>query len=95
MQRWVDSGLTAREYAAETGLNENTLAHWKWRLGTQAPRAAPRAGFVEVVAGTAAPEAAATCFELVLPQGLVLRVPPRFDAAGLRRLLTALQEART
>lgn len=32
VQRWRDSGLTAQEYAAETGLNANTLQNWGWRL---------------------------------------------------------------
>ena len=33
-ERWSDSGLTAKEFAAATGLNANTLMHWKWRLPT-------------------------------------------------------------
>lgn len=32
VQRWQDSGLTAKEYGAETGLNASTLSYWKWRL---------------------------------------------------------------
>jgi hypothetical protein len=27
VQRWADSRLTAKEFASETGVNENTLAH--------------------------------------------------------------------
>lgn len=30
--RWKDSGLTAKEFAAETGINASTLAYWRWRL---------------------------------------------------------------
>ena len=29
------SGLTAKEFAAETGLNAGTLTCWKWRLRRQ------------------------------------------------------------
>lgn len=36
VERWKDSGLTAKEYAAETGLNASTLSYWKWRLGSEA-----------------------------------------------------------
>jgi hypothetical protein len=32
VERWRESGLTAREFAAETGVNANTLANWGWRL---------------------------------------------------------------
>lgn len=45
VERWQDSGLRAKEYAAETGLNASTLSYWKWRLGTEAKGAsAPRRG---------------------------------------------------
>ncbi len=33
VERLADSGLTAKEFAAEIGVNANTLAGWKWRLG--------------------------------------------------------------
>ncbi len=36
VQRWRDSGLTAREYAAETGLNLSTLTTWSSRLTREA-----------------------------------------------------------
>src|SRR5690349_21110962 len=32
VERLADSGLTAKEYAAEIGVNANTLAGWRWRL---------------------------------------------------------------
>lgn len=35
VERWKDSGLTAKEFAAETGLNASTLSYWKWRLGAE------------------------------------------------------------
>ena len=36
VERWQDSGLTAKEYAAETGLNASTLSYWKRRLVSKA-----------------------------------------------------------
>ena len=33
VERWRDSGLSAKEYASETGLKATTLSYWKWRLG--------------------------------------------------------------
>lgn len=72
VQRWRDSGLTAREYAAETGLNLNTLTTWSSRLTreartaghsipdrrTRAGRATrpPRVAPVEFVEAVASPE---------------------------------------
>jgi len=99
VERWADSGLSAKEFAGEIGVNANTLAHWKWLLGQKpvatGPRqaTAPCTGFVEVVAplvSAEAPSPGAEPFELVLPGGLVVRVPVHFDAAALRRVVDAL-----
>jgi hypothetical protein len=35
VERWAESGLTAKEFAAETGLKASTLSFWKWRLGSE------------------------------------------------------------
>jgi transposase-like protein len=32
VQRWQDSGLTSKEFAAKLGISAATLAYWKWRL---------------------------------------------------------------
>jgi transposase len=39
VERWKVSGLTAKEFAAETGINPNTLSHWSWRLSREASTA--------------------------------------------------------
>lgn len=97
----MDSGLTAKEFAAEIGVNANTLAHWRWRLSTRTaprPRAAARStpapAFVEVVGGAGlvgATEPPSAPLELVLRGGLVVRVPASFDAAALTRLVATLE----
>ncbi len=33
VERWKDSGLTAKEFAAELGIKPRTLVFWKWQLG--------------------------------------------------------------
>ena len=33
VERWEASDLTAKEFAAELGVNPRTLSHWKWMLG--------------------------------------------------------------
>jgi len=118
VERWSDSGLTAKEFAAETGLNANTLMHWKWRLGAEARRrqrpartVVEAASFVEVTrpapvvvepvtAPPAAPPPALAParadepLEVILRDGLRIRVPVQFDPASLRRVVAALELAR-
>jgi len=97
VERWVDSGLSAKEFAAETGINANTLAHWRWRLGAEAGRTPAKAAAMPVrfVELAAAPDAAAPAFELVLAGGRTVRVPPRFDGAELARLVQVLEGVRS
>lgn len=33
---WKGSGLSAKEFAAQAGLNPSTLTYWKWRLRADA-----------------------------------------------------------
>ena len=96
VERWKDSGLTAVEFAAETGINPRTLTHWKWHLGAGARRverrttpAPTRPDFVEVVAPRVAAEMAEP-LEVILADGLRIRVPVRFDETSLRRVIAAL-----
>lgn len=89
--RWQRSGLTAREFAEQAGLNAHTLTFWKWRLGRERreagavpdaikARVLQPAAFVEVVAGPAEGSAAqrgpaAECVEVILVDGVRIRVP--------------------
>ena len=101
VERWGDSGLTAKEYAAEIGIKAHTLSWWKWRLSSGAPalkrrrrtRRAPTTGagatpltFVEM-ATALAPEP----LEIVLPSRVRIRVPSAFDGSTLARLLDVLE----
>lgn len=101
--RWRDSGLTLKEFAAEIGVNANTLAGWRWRLGNEGGDAqasrVPR--FLEIVAPAedgdrsttpaSAMQPAAEPFELILSGGQRVRVPVQFDGPALRRLVDALE----
>lgn len=61
VERWKDSGLSAREFASEMGINPHTLSYWRWKLGQKATKVATKkkpAGFVEVVTATSAPVSA-------------------------------------
>lgn len=84
------SGLTVREFAAARGITAATLYWWRSKLRRDGAELVP----VEVVDhdeahdddGTPAP-----CFELQFDGSMILRVPPGFDEAELRRLLGAVR----
>src|SRR5690606_19532632 len=103
VERWKDSGLTAAEYAAETGINAHSLSWWRWKLGGAASPVTPRA---RRRARTAPPTAAAVPpltfvevaapppaqpLEVVLAAGRTVRVPVGFDAPTFERLLVILE----
>ena len=102
IERWKDSGLTAKEYAAELGINAHSLTWWRWRLSSTAS-AMPETGRRRRRARRPSPHTAAPLtfvelpagtavepFEVVLPSSLRVRVPSGFDASALRRLLDVL-----
>ncbi|MGF1469914.1 MAG: hypothetical protein ACFCGT_27635 [Sandaracinaceae bacterium] len=98
VERWRDSGLTAKEFAAEVGTNARTLSYWKWKLrqGSSAPRktarrrASPKPSFVEV--SVAEPPAVHEAKPLELVVGRVtIRLPRDFDDETLSRLLRVLE----
>ena len=103
VSRWRDSGLSAREFAAETGINASSLNHWAWKLGRgddggangrdrPAPAApASKIGWVEVVPAPEKAPAASPFLELVVDARRTVRVPPNFDADALRRLLAVIE----
>jgi hypothetical protein len=100
VRRLAESGLSAKEFADELGVNVHTLNGWKSKLApasevVRMPRKQSVA-FVEVVAPTGRQhdcedEAGDERFELVLRGDMKLRIPPRFDSGALRRLVTALE----
>ena len=103
MARWRGSGLTAREFAAEIGVNAHTLQHWAWRLrGAGEEHGAPsrltephRAQDVEFIEVRTTPDDAApmAMLEIVLSGGATIRVPARFDEITLRRVIAVLEAA--
>ena len=105
VERWGDSGLSAKEYASQTGLKASTLSYWKWRLGSERRGSVgPDQGrlskgrsavaiaprFVEVTA-VAAPQPAPLTLEL--PGAITVRVPVGFDEDTLGRVLRVARAA--
>jgi transposase len=91
VEDWRRSGLTATEYAAGVGVKVATLRHWTWRLGQGQARQARTASFVQVAPVEMPLVAKGSNIELVLLNGVRIRVPAEFEAATLRRLLDVVE----
>jgi transposase len=94
VERWKDSGLTAKEFAGETGINAGTLQFWKYKLRKLGPGRRANAAssllssIVEVQPTVVLPESR---FEIELGNGRRVRVPATFDAPALKALLAVLE----
>jgi hypothetical protein len=86
---WKRSGQTGAAFAAQLGVKEATLRHWKWELARE-PRIAPVPTFVEVLAAPTG-EATTRSLELMVREMRVV-VPLGFDEDTLRRVLRVLEE---
>lgn len=99
VERWQDSGLTAKEFAVELGVNPRTLVYWKWQLsrGNGSTASTSEAAKIETSRSTplplvdVTPLTHAATYELELSRGRRLTIPSTFDEAALRRLLAVLE----
>jgi len=102
VERFRKSGLTTKEFAEREVVSARTLSWWRWKLTKGSDRRRARAvkrrragkraiGFVEIVGATAMSAAATDAFEVELSRGYRVRVPARFEAEALRRLLGVLE----
>lgn len=83
IKQWKSSGVSGSEYAAQIGVKESTLRHWRWLLGRR-----ERPAFVEIATAVTVPDGEA--FELILGDGRRLRIPSSFEESSLQRLLAVL-----
>jgi transposase len=102
VERWKDSGLTAKEFAAETGINAGTLQVWQYKLKRGArptrrlerpksPSSAILSSLVEVHAPVST--AVDQRFEIELGNGRRVRVAAGFEPEALKALLVVLEAA--
>ena len=103
VERWKESGQSAKEFAGKTRINARTLVWWRWRLAAKKaakkPQSSERAmqvasplpplSFIELTA-----VAAREPLEIVLPSALRVRVPVGFDDSTLARVLDVLERRR-
>ena len=99
--QWRCSGLTIRAFCADHGLAEHSFHAWRRTIAERDQQGASNSPahthladdqpvFVPV---HVVPAPASSALELVLDQGVLVRVPAGFDAATLRQLLAVLKEA--
>jgi hypothetical protein len=97
---WRSGGRSRREYCAAHGLSRKTFDWWVWRLD-RADREAggpdgEEAHFLPVGLADAPETVTAAAagederIEIALPDGVLVRVGPGFDAAALERVLAVL-----
>jgi hypothetical protein len=96
LARFSDSGLTVAQFCALEAVSVPSFYAWRRRLaaegqtGATPPDAAAERG-ARLLPVRLPPPAAAV--ELVLPAGVLLRLPPGCDPAWVRSLVAALGEA--
>ena len=86
MERWRASGLTARAFSRDVRIPESRLWYWKRRT-----KANPAPAFVAV---QVVPDERPVCgevFELMLAEGVRLRIPPELTGPCLGQLLRTLR----
>ena len=98
VDRWKDSGLTAKEFASETGINAGTLQFWRYKLRKRGARGTRQravgaansivSSIVEVRPAIAAEDRR---FEIELGNGRQLRVPAIYESSALKGLLAILE----
>jgi|SRR3954469_8269745 transposase len=100
VERWKDSGLTAKEFAAETGINAGTLQFWQYKLKrgarpTRSPRPrTPADTIVSSLVEVRAPVITTVIdqrFEIELINGRRVRVAVGFEPSALKTLLAVLE----
>jgi hypothetical protein len=102
IERWKESGLSAKEFAAEIGVTPSALSWWKWQLGRKidAPKApgqrrrSRKASLSPMTFVEMAPRAPAESLEIVWPSGVRIRVPADVDPSALGRVLDVLEKRR-
>lgn len=87
---WQRSGLSIEEFAVRKGIKPKQLAWWRWKLrGTPLTPPASEMQFLPVhVVDAASPQGTEVAFEVALPNGRIVRVPPGFDPAMLESVLS-------
>ena len=96
VSEFEQSGFRRKEFCATRGLSVHTLDAWRKRIAQSgsSEKIVPVEIIEDHAASIGSMETGSTVrngqFRIVLAQGLRIEVDPGFDAAELRRLITAL-----
>ena len=90
LDAWRESETSLAKFAASHGLELVRLQRWRRRLDGVRKRRAPRVMKVRVVGREALADELAASMDIVLGNGVVVRVRPGFDAGSVATLVAAL-----
>jgi hypothetical protein len=90
VRAWLASGEERETFAEREGVSSKQLGWWRWKLGEMGVGLSsddvdPTPSFVELTLPTS------STIELVMPRGVVVRVPSDFDDDVLARMLSVLE----
>jgi hypothetical protein len=103
--RWKESGLTAKEFGADAGINPAMLYFWNYKLkygdrldkppkpGTQSDAIVASLVEVPVPSAAAVPDVSDRRFEVEMSNGRRVRMAAGFDPEALRVLLAIVESA--
>jgi hypothetical protein len=92
LRDWERSGLSQAAFCRGRGIHYVTFSWWKRRLG-QNTRGQARLGHGQFIEVPLAAPCSPPMYEVVLTSGRVLRVPERFEAGAVSRLLAVVEGA--
>jgi hypothetical protein len=87
---WKASGQSISAFCAGRGVAQATFFTWRRRLASRDPAPCPAAPAAAIPSFAAVRVIPDPTIELVLPGGLVVRVPAGADPAAVARLVAAL-----
>lgn len=90
LEAWRASGLSLPAWCREEGVAYERVRRWRSQLDSE-PRCQQTPALFPVHVLESERPADGPGFELELPRGLRLRVPPHFDEASLARLLRVVE----
>ena len=99
ISRFSESGQSVREFCKVQSISISQYHYWRRKFGfnfrksKKRAASAPGKGFVRVKLEERAPSVGfngPSCYELQLPGGRLLRIPPRFEFSSLKALLNLL-----
>ena len=92
VREWRESGVTARQFAKRRQIRPKTLLWWSSKLRRE--EAAPIVRPLEFIEVAATRDGSAERFEVHLPNGRWIVVPPGFDMVALAKLLPVVEGRR-